>query len=161
MSACWGPKTCGRTPGQPGRPPSEPGPAASSQAQGIAGGPGGGADPRRRETWDPGHVKNQVADEEPSAEGRIARLLKAAERRHVPLLTIVTTVAIVAATYMAGKLIYRLRDIVLLILVAGFVAVLLNPIVGVGERRLGPRRGVAVGIVARLAVPVLIGLGAS
>ena len=38
------------------------------------------------------------------------------------------TVAVVAATYLAGKLIYRLRDIVLLIIVAGFVALLLNPL---------------------------------
>jgi predicted PurR-regulated permease PerM len=41
--------------------------------------------------------------------------------RNVPLRTIVVTVAVVAATYLAGKLIYRLRDIVLLIIVAGFV----------------------------------------
>ena len=42
--------------------------------------------------------------------------------RNVPLRTIVTTVAVVAATYLAGKLIYRMRDIMLLLLVAGFVA---------------------------------------
>ena len=67
--------------------------------------------------------------------------------RHVPLRTILVTVAVVAATYLAGKLIYRLRDIVLLILVAGFVALLLNPIVNLLQRRLFPRRGVAVAIV--------------
>ena len=100
------------------------------------------------------------ADEAPAPEGRLARLLKAADRRRVPLLTIVTTVAIVAVTYLGGQLIYRLRDIVLLILVAGFVAVLLNPIVGVLERRLVRRRGVAVGIVTLLALLVFIGLAA-
>ena len=63
-----------------------------------------------------------------------------------------------AATYLAGKLIYRLRDIVVLMLVAGFVAVLLNPIVNLVQRRLFPRRGVAVAIVTLLALLVFIGL---
>ena len=78
--------------------------------------------------------------------------------RNIPLRTIVTTVAIVAATYLAGKLIYRLRDIVVLLLVAGFVTVLLNPIVNLVQRRLFPRRGVAVAIVTFWAVLVFIGL---
>ncbi len=91
-------------------------------------------------------------------QGRVARLLRAAERRHVPLLTIVTTVAVVAATYLAGKLIYRLRDIVVLLLVAGFVSVLLNPIVNLLQQRLVPRRGVAVAIVTLWALLVFIGL---
>ena len=91
-------------------------------------------------------------------QGRVARLLKAAERRHVPLLTIVTAVAVVAATYLAWKLIYRLRDIVVLLLVAGFVTVLLNPIVNLLQQRLVPRRGGAVAIVTFWAVLVFIGL---
>jgi len=70
----------------------------------------------------------------------------------------VVTVAVVTATYLAGKLIYRIRDIVLLILVAGFVALLLNPLVILLQRWLFPRRGVAVGIVTLLAVLVFIGL---
>jgi predicted PurR-regulated permease PerM len=90
--------------------------------------------------------------------GRFARLLKAAERRHVPLLTILVTVAVVAATYLAGKLIYRIRDILLLILVAGFVALLLNPIVNLLQRTLVRRRGAAVAIVTILATLVFIGL---
>ena len=78
--------------------------------------------------------------------------------RNVPLRTIVVTVAVVAATYLAGKLIYRLRDIVVLMLVAGFVAVLLNPIVNVLQQRLVPRRGDAVAIVTFWAVLVFVGL---
>jgi predicted PurR-regulated permease PerM len=89
---------------------------------------------------------------------RFARTLRAAERRHVPLLTILVTVAVVAVTYLAGKLIYRLRDIVLLILVAGFVALLLNPLVVLLQKRLFPRRGAAVAIVAILAALVFVGL---
>ena len=65
-------------------------------------------------------------------------------------------VAVVAAAYLAGKLIYRLRDIVLLFVVAGFVAVLLNPIVVVLQRRVVRRRGAAVSIVTLLAVLVFI-----
>jgi predicted PurR-regulated permease PerM len=85
-------------------------------------------------------------------------MLRAAERRHVPLLTILVTVGVVAATYLAGKLIYRLKDILLLIVVAGFIALLLNPIVVLVQRHLVPRRGAAVAIVTLLATLVFIGL---
>jgi predicted PurR-regulated permease PerM len=99
-----------------------------------------------------------VNDVPPQSPGRLARMVRAAQRRHVPLLTILVTVAIVAATYLAGKLIYRLRDIIVLLLVAGFVAVLLNPIVNFLQRRLVRRRGAAVGIVTILATLAFIGL---
>ncbi len=97
--------------------------------------------PPGRGTWHAGHVRD-----EPPPRGRLARLLQAADRRKVPLRTILVTVAVVAATYLAGKLIYRLRDIVLLMIVAGFVALLLNPVVILVQRRI-PRRGFAVAIV--------------
>ena len=99
-----------------------------------------------------------MKDERPVPEGRLARLWKAADKRNVPLRTIVVTVAVVAATYLAGKLIYRLRDILLLMLVAGFVALLLNPIVNLLQRQLVRRRGAAVAIVTLLALLVFIGL---
>ena len=104
-------------------------------------------------TWHADHVTEQ-----PPPQGRLARLYRYADARHVPLRTIVVTVAVVAGTYLAGKLIYRLREIVLIILVAGFVAVLLNPIVVVLERRLGLRRGFAVTIVTILAALAFLGL---
>ena len=85
-------------------------------------------------------------------------MLRTAERRHVPLLTILVTVGVVAATYLAGKLIYRLKDILLLIVVAGFIALLLNPIVVLVQRKLVPRRGAAVAIVTIWATLVFIGL---
>jgi predicted PurR-regulated permease PerM len=89
--------------------------------------------------------------------GRLARLLEAADQHHVPLRTILVTVAVVVATYLAGKLMYLLRDIVLLIVVAGFAAILLNPAVAKVQRRV-PRRGLAVTIVTFWAVVVFIGL---
>ena len=71
---------------------------------------------------------------------------------------IVATVAVVAATYLAGKLLYRLRDVVLLLLVAGFFAVLLNPLVAGLQHRGVRRRGAAVLVVTVLAVLVFGGL---
>ena len=91
-------------------------------------------------------------------EGRLSRLWKAAARRHIPLPTIVVTIALVAATYLAGKLIYRIRELVVLVLVAGFVAVLLNPLVVFLQHHRVPRRGAAVAIVTVLAALVFIGL---
>jgi predicted PurR-regulated permease PerM len=88
----------------------------------------------------------------------MARLFQVAESRNVPLRTIVVTVAVVAAAFLLGKLIYRLRDIVLLLLVAGFIALLLNPLVVVLQRRMVARRGIAVAIVTFWAVLVFIGL---
>jgi hypothetical protein len=92
--------------------------------------------------------------------GRLARLFQAADRRHVPLRTILVTVAVVLATYLAGKLLYLVRDIVLLMLVAGFAAMLLNPVVATVQRRV-PRRGLAVTIVTLWAALVFIGLAAA
>src|SRR5271166_3263020 len=106
----------------------------------------------RGETWHAG----QVSCEQPPR-GRMARLFEAADRRHVPLRTILVTVGVVVATYLAGKLMYLLRDIVLLMLVAGFVAILLSPAVAKVQRRV-PRRGLAVTIVTLWAALVFIGL---
>ena len=66
---------------------------------------------------------------------------KSADRSGVPLRTIVTAVLVVAFFYLSGKLIYRLRDIVLLMLVAGFIALILNPVVLVFQRYVVRRRG--------------------
>jgi len=92
--------------------------------------------------------------------GRLARLFEAADRRRVPLRTILVTVAVVVATYLAGKLLYLLRDIVLLMLVAGFTAMLLNPAVAKVQRRV-PRRGLAVAIATLWAALVFTGLAAA
>jgi hypothetical protein len=40
--------------------------------------------------------------------GRLTRLFEAADRRHVPLRTILVTALVAVAIYLAGKLIYRL-----------------------------------------------------
>src|ERR1039457_2234077 len=89
----------------------------------------------------------------PPSDPRLARLWRAAESRSIPLRTILVTVAVVAVAYFAGKLIYRLRDVLLLILVAGFVAVILHPLVGELERWRIKRRGWAVAVGALGAPP--------
>jgi predicted PurR-regulated permease PerM len=87
---------------------------------------------------------------------RISRLWRAADMRGVPLRTIVAAVVVVIIFYLSGKLIYRLRDVFLLILVAGFVALLLNPLVLILQKHLVRRRGAAVAIVTLIALVVFV-----
>jgi predicted PurR-regulated permease PerM len=115
-----------------------------------------GADPSRAllitcDAW-------QVTEEPRPADTRLARLWKAADLRGVPLRTIIVAVVVVGLAYLAGKLVYRLRDVVLLLLVAGFVALILNPLVVVLERRVVKRRGAAVAIVTLVTVLIFLGL---
>jgi predicted PurR-regulated permease PerM len=76
----------------------------------------------------------------------------------VPLRAILVTVAIVVAVYLVGKLLYRLRDVVLLMLVGGFIALVLNPLVVALQRWKVPRRGLAVIIVTLWAALLFAGL---
>ncbi|HXW35256.1 MAG TPA: AI-2E family transporter, partial [Acidimicrobiales bacterium] len=61
-------------------------------------------------------------------------------------------------TYLAGRLIYKLRDILLLIVIAGFIALLLNPLVVALQHWRVKRRGYAVAMVTLWAVLVFAGL---
>jgi predicted PurR-regulated permease PerM len=92
---------------------------------------------------------------------RRTRLWRAAAVRGIPLPTILATVAVVAAAYFAGKLIYRLREIILLLIVSGFIALLLNPLVIALQRWGIRRRGLAVAVVTLWSVLVFIGLAAA
>src|SRR5499425_182553 len=91
-------------------------------------------------------------------QSRRARLWRSAEAQGIPLRAILVTVAVVVVTFMAGKLLYRLRDVLLLLAVSGFVALLLNPLVVYLQRWKVPRRGFAVAIVTFWAVLVFVGL---
>jgi predicted PurR-regulated permease PerM len=90
--------------------------------------------------------------------GRPKRLRDAAAKRGVPLATILVSVAVVALTYLVGKLAYRIRDVLLMIAVAGFVSLILNPLVVALQRWGIRRRGWAVALVATWTVAVFIGL---
>jgi predicted PurR-regulated permease PerM len=98
-----------------------------------------------------------MPDKAPS-QTRRARLWRSTESQGIPLRAILVTVAVVVVTFMAGKLLYRLRDVVLLVAVSGFVALLLNPLVVYLQRWKVPRRGFAVAIVTFWAVLVFVGL---
>ncbi len=99
-----------------------------------------------------------MSDPSPPPDSRRVRLWKAAESAGVPLRTILVTVAVVALAFLLGKLIFRLRDVLLLIVVSGFIAVILNPLVVALQRWRIPRRGAAVAMVTLWGVVVFIGL---
>src|SRR5258708_40138993 len=92
-----------------------------------------------------------------AAETGRARLWVAPEARAVPLQALLTTIAVIVLTYLSAKLVYRLRGVILLLVVAGFVALLLNPLVVVLTRWVR-RRGIAVAIVTLLALLLFAGL---
>jgi predicted PurR-regulated permease PerM len=101
-----------------------------------------------------------VSTELPPARTRRAKLWRSAESSKVPLRAILVTVAVVVLAFLAGRIIDRLRGVILLLVVAGFVALLLNPLVVVLQRWLG-RRGIAVAVVTVLALCAFAGLAAA
>ena len=98
------------------------------------------------------------APDGPSAGTRWTLLRGAAESRGIPLWTIVTIIALAAAIYLGGKVLYRLRDILIWLAVSGFIALILNPLVVMLQRRIAPRRSVAVAIVTVSAVLIFTGV---
>jgi predicted PurR-regulated permease PerM len=106
--------------------------------------------------WHAVHVTDQT-DPSPARTTRRERLFTAAEARSVPLRAILTFVGVVVATYLAAKVVYRVREVILLLVVSGFIALLLNPIVTALQRLVG-RRGIAVTLVTLLTVLAFGGL---
>ena len=100
----------------------------------------------------------RVAEDSPPTGGRRARMWSAARARGIPLPTILVTVAVVVVVYVLANLVYRLRDVILLIVVAGFVALILNPLVVALQHWGVRRRGWAVAVVTLLALLVFVGL---
>jgi predicted PurR-regulated permease PerM len=99
-----------------------------------------------------------MQDDTPPPKTRRERLWEAAEARHIPLRAILATVGVVAVAYVAGKVVYRLRDVILLMVVAGFLALILNPLVLVVQRWGVRRRGLAVTVVTIWGLLVFAGL---
>jgi predicted PurR-regulated permease PerM len=93
----------------------------------------------------------------PRRASRYERIRHAAAARGIPLPAILATCGVVVAIYLLGKVAYQLRDILLMIAVAGFTTLLLNPLVGYVQRGVR-RRGWAVTIVILASVCVFIGL---
>ncbi len=105
----------------------------------------------------PPEGKSAQLTSSPPLKTRRERLVEAATARHIPLQAIVATIGLVALAYLTGKLLYIFRDSILLLVVAGFVALVLNPLVGLVEKKLR-RRGMAVTLVALWALLVVVGL---
>jgi len=93
-------------------------------------------------------------DQRPYQDTRRARIIERASVNNVPLNTILVTVFVIVAVFFAGKLLYRLRDLVMLLLVGGFIALILNPLVIRLQKWGITRRGYAVTIVASLSAVV-------
>src|ERR1700678_1802411 len=100
----------------------------------------------------------EVPDRRRAPRSRSSRLFKKADDYNVPLRTILTTALVVVLVFMLGKVLYRLRDVLLLMLVGGFIALLLNPLVNLLQHWKLPRRGAAVFVVVFVAVLAFIGL---
>src|ERR1700683_1920623 len=93
-----------------------------------------------------------------SPPSRATRLWFAAESRGIPLRTILVTVAVIGLAYLLAKVAYRIRDVELIMLVAGFLALILNPLVVALQSWRIKNRGVAVLVVAVLGLVVFFGL---
>ena len=93
----------------------------------------------------------------PRPASRVEEVRALAAARGVPLAAILTTCGVVVVIYLAGKLAFQMRGVLLIIAVAGFLALALNPLVA-GTQRLVKRRGWAVTIVLGWATLVFIGL---
>ena len=76
----------------------------------------------------------------------------------VPWRTIVATVGVVVATYASLHLLLAAMRIVVWIAIAGFMAIVLAPLVGRLHRRFGGRRTLATGTVVLAALMVLVGV---
>jgi predicted PurR-regulated permease PerM len=59
----------------------------------------------------------------------------------IPLSAILASCGVVVLIYLAGKIAYRMLDVLPMIAVAGFLAVILNPLVGYVQRRVRRRVG--------------------
>jgi predicted PurR-regulated permease PerM len=99
----------------------------------------------------------RVSDEIQQSDTRRARLWRVAESKNVPLRAILTAIAVIVLAYLAARLVDRLRGVLLLLVVAGFIALLLNPLVVYLQRPLR-RRGFAVTVVIVLSIVAFAGL---
>lgn len=103
-------------------------------------------------------MSEQVDQNHEESFSRRLRIFERADAKKVPLRSILAAVGIVVAVFFASKVLYRLRDVILLMLVGGFVALLLNPLVVFLQHWKLPRRGLAVFVVTVLALVVFMSL---
>jgi predicted PurR-regulated permease PerM len=112
------------------------------------------------------HSTIPASREEPGTAGPAAgtghtrrrRLNVAAAAHGVPLPTILVTVGVVGGTILLAQLAYRLRNVLLLIFMASFLALILNPLVLMLQDWGLRRRGQAVAVVVLAGAAAFIGL---
>jgi predicted PurR-regulated permease PerM len=97
-------------------------------------------------------------EQDGSSSTRRSRLYLRAQINGVPLKTILVTVLVIVIVYFSFQVLYRLRAVLLLMLVGAFIALLLNPIVVFLQHWKLPRRGAAVLVVTLIAILVFVGL---
>ena len=103
-------------------------------------------------------VSDDVSSNNDDVPTRRSKILLRAQIENVPLRTILVTIFTVALVLVAGEALYRLRAVLLLMLVGGFIALLLNPLVLSLQNWKLPRRGMAVFVVTLVAVLLFTGL---
>jgi predicted PurR-regulated permease PerM len=97
-------------------------------------------------------------EDEELPETRRRAMLRTADLNSVPVLSILFAIFAVVLVYISGQVIYHLRDLLMLGLIGGFIALILNPmVVGLQHWRI-KRRGGAVAIVTFGALLVFLGL---
>ncbi|HVB50365.1 MAG TPA: AI-2E family transporter [Acidimicrobiales bacterium] len=103
-------------------------------------------------------MSDDVSSNNDDVPTRRSKILLRAQIENVPLRTILVTIFTVALVLVAGEALYRLRAVLLLMLVGGFIALLLNPLVLSLQNWKLPRRGMAVFVVTLVAVLLFTGL---
>jgi len=82
-----------------------------------------------------------VDEEEDLPETRRRKMLRTADLNSVPVLSILFAIFAVVAVYISGQVLYHLRDLLLLGLIGGFIALILNPMVVALQHWRVKRRG--------------------
>jgi predicted PurR-regulated permease PerM len=142
--------------------PSAPDPDQQATVRSTNGTPSPGASVSRVTAPEPATVISETQverlDREVGPEApRRDRLFAAASAKGVPLRTILTIDAVVIVTWVVYRLLGRLREVILWILIAAFIALVLNPAVGFLQRHKF-RRGTAVLAVMVVALLFFLGL---
>jgi predicted PurR-regulated permease PerM len=103
-------------------------------------------------------MSGQTEHDDEFVGSRRSRILERADSKNVPIRTILVAVGTVAAVYVAGAILFRLRYLLMLMMVGAFVALILNPMVAMLQRWKIRRRGAAVAVVAVWSVIVFVTL---
>ena len=135
-------------------PPSPP--PADQAARDLNGGPSGVPPAEPTTVINETSVERLDREVGPDAP-RLERLFAAASAKGVPLRTILVIDAVVIATWVLYRLLGRLREVILWLLIAAFIALVLNPAVNFLQRHRF-RRGSAIGVVFAGAILAFFGL---